>query len=120
MTIRNQERRFEFTTAEKKLLVVLVYIVVLTAVALTTYTVSTKNLPRHVAAIREYFICEQGGHDPDNACSRSEFEGLNDFFLTTLSYFLLGLLPVVNLVYAQNGFSSCRTTRAGYTVSRHT
>ena len=79
-----------------------IYYIALIVIALTAFTLSTKNLPREAAAILDYFSCEQGGHDPEALCSRSEFEKWDISAFTTLSYILLGLFPIVNLVYVLN------------------
>ena len=52
--------------------------------------------------ILQYFSCEEGGIA--NNCSRSdfEFEEHNNPVLVTLSYVLLGLFPITNLIYAVN------------------
>lgn len=46
-----------------------------------------------------YFICEQNGHNPDNPCSRSGFEGLIDPGITLLSFVLAMVAPAVNFVF---------------------
>lgn len=78
------------------------YYVVLAAVSLTAFTLSIRELSTLFHHIVQYYICEQGGHDPDAPCSRAAFEALQKPGITTLSYILLGLFPVVNLVYALN------------------
>ena len=72
----------------------------LVAVALTAFTLSTKNLPLLAAALLNYFSCEQGGYDPEAPCRRSDFGDITAF--STLSHILVGLLPIVNLVYVLN------------------
>lgn len=89
-------------TAERKLLIVFCYYVLLAVIALTAFTLSTKNLSQSVKFILKHFDCERDGHNTSNPCSRSEFEELNNAALTTFSYILLGLFPIVNLVYAVN------------------
>ena len=78
------------------------YYALLIPVALTTHTIATKHLPQQVAAILEYFTCEQRGHNPVSPCSRSGFDELSDPALNTLAYVLLGLFSVANLVYTVN------------------
>lgn len=92
---------FKFGTAEKKLLVVFCYYIILATVALTTFTVVTRNASNYIKNIQRYFLCEQGGYDPNNPCSH-DFRRQSYPSLTTLSYVLLGLFPVVNLIYAIN------------------
>ena len=92
---------FKFGTAEKKLLVVFSYYVVLASVALTAFTLSIRNSSNFITSIQQYFLCEQGGHDSSSPCSR-DYISQSFPSLTTLSYILLGLFPVVNLIYAMN------------------
>lgn len=93
---------FKIGTAERKLLIVFCYYVLLAAIALTTFTLSIKDTSEITEHLINYFSCERDGHNSSNPCSRSELEALNNPTLTTLSYVLLGLFPVVNLVYAVN------------------
>jgi len=94
----NQNGRF---TAEKKLLVVFSYCVVQSSIFLTEFTLSTRNSDNLISGIQIYFLCEQGGIDPDNPCSRDYLVNLYPS-ISTLSYVLLALFPVVNLIYAIN------------------
>ena len=92
---------FKFGTAEKKLLVVFCYYVLLSSEALMAFTLSTKNASQHIRNIQLYFLCEQGGYNSSNPCSRDYLA--NSYpSVTALSYILLGLFPVVNLIYATN------------------
>ncbi len=92
---------FKFGTAEKKILIVTCYCIVLSTVALTAFTLSTRDTPAFVRNIGLYFLCEQRGHDPENPCSRDYIKN-SDSVLTMLSFVLLSLFPVVNLIYAIN------------------
>ena len=76
---------------------------VLCVVALTSYTVMTKNTPVMVKSAKKNFFCGQSGHDLNELCSRSEFEKLTNALGITLSYTLLmAVFPTVNLVYVVN------------------
>jgi len=88
-------------TAEKKLLIIFSYYVVLASIALTSFTLSIRNSDNFISGIQAYFFCEQGGIDPDNPCSRDYL--INSYpSIATLSFILLALFPVVNLIYAIN------------------
>ena len=101
--VKKSSNPFQFGTAQKKLLIVFCYYVVLCVVALTSYTVTTKNTPIMVKSAKKHFFCEQSGHDPNEPCSRSEFEKLTNASGITLSYTLLmAVFPAVNLVYVVN------------------
>jgi hypothetical protein len=97
-----KKKAFKIGSAERKLLIVFCYYVLLAAISLTAFTLSTKNLPETVKNFLEYFDCEKDGHNSSDPCSRADFERLNNSALTTFSYILLGLFPVANLVYAVN------------------
>ena len=77
------------------------YYIVLSSVALTSFTLATSNVENLVSGIQEYFFCEQGGFDPEDRCTR-DYQKHTSPYLTTISYALLGLFPVVNLIYAIN------------------
>lgn len=101
-TNKDSKSSLKIGTAERKLLIVFCYYVLLAVIALTAFTFSIKNLTQSVKFILEHFDCERDGHNTSNPCSRSDFEALNNAALTSFSYILLGLFPIVNLVYAVN------------------
>lgn len=98
---QKKSNAFKFGTAEKKLLVVLCYYVILAAVALTTFSIGTRDIKTFVQSVQNYFLCEQNGHDPDRPCNR-KLKGQLHPALFTITYVLLGLFPVVHLIYAIN------------------
>ena len=101
MKEKEKSNRFQLGAAEKKLLVVFCYYVVLASVALTSFTLSIRNLPSFLRKLQTYFLCEQRGHDPSNPCSRV-FQEQSYPLLATASFILLGMFPVVNMLYAVN------------------
>ena len=93
---------YKIGTAEKKLLVIIFYYVLLAVLALTTFTISTRNAITIIKEILLYFICERDGINPSQPCDRSRFEGFNNPVPGTLSFILLGLFPCVNLIFTVN------------------
>ena len=93
---------YKIGTAEKKLLVIILYYVLLAVFALTTFTISTKNAVTVIKEILLYFICERDGINPSQPCDRSRFEEFNNPVPGTLSFILLGLFPCVNLIFTVN------------------
>lgn len=93
---------FRIGTAERKVLIVFCYYMVLAVVALTTFTISTRNDEVAIRIIAKHFICEQSGFDPEGSCDRSRVEEQGNPVWTTMSYILLGIFPIVNLIYAVN------------------
>ena len=74
---------------------------VLSSVALTTFTLAMRNVEILISSIQEYFFCEQSGFDPEDRCTQ-DYQKHTYPYLTTISFALLGLFPVVNLIYAIN------------------
>ena len=101
--VKKSSNPFQFGTAQKKLLVVFCYYVMLSVVDLTTYTMIARNSPVLRESLQRYFFCEQSGRDSSKPCNRSEFENMTNASGITLSYILLlAVFPVVNLVYIVN------------------
>ena len=73
-------------------------------VALSAFTVTTRNSRKFADAIAEYWRCETAGVNPENSCDRLRdlFQPLANPGLTSASYILLGIFPAVNLVFAVN------------------
>ena len=96
---RQSRNPYTIGTAERKLLIVFVYYVVLTVVALTAFTLIVQDAEKLISARLLYFQCESKGIDPDNPCDPNIHIKLDHVALTSLSYILLGLFPVVNFVF---------------------
>ena len=89
-------------TAEKKLLVIIIYYVILAVLALTTFTIFSSTLQLFVKRLFEYFICEQPGPSPSESCDRSGFEDLTNPIPANMSFLLLALNPWLNLIFTIN------------------
>ena len=89
---------------ERKILISLCYYVVLTVFVLTSFTLSVRNIEPFSKELRGHFACEQLGQDPENPmlCDRQRFRRLAYPEVTAVAFVLLGLFPVVNLVYVLN------------------
>lgn len=89
---------------ERKLLIALSYYVILTAFVLTSFTLSVRNIEPFAAELLRHFTCEQRGQNPENPmlCDRQRFRRLAYPEVTAAAFVLLGLFPVVNLVYVLN------------------
>ena len=84
-------------TAERKILLVLLYYISLGAVASTAFTLATKYQNYNITETLNYFDCQKSGFN--NTCKLS----IKQFPTVTVgAYVLLGLLPSINLVYALN------------------
>ena len=90
--------------AERKILIIFCYYVLLVVIALTTFTVATSNIGPFKAAVADYWRCELTGVDPENPCDelRASLEGLSFPVLSSCSYILLWISPAVHLIFAVN------------------
>ena len=57
-----------------------------------TAIVTTKS-DKFIAAVTDYFKCEALGHVPGK-CNRSEFEHYNNPYMSSITYVLIGLIPL--------------------------
>ena len=88
------------STAENKVVLVLCYYALFGLVTLTTFSVEYAHQELQYTAIQQYFVCEAAGSGQE--CDRSSFDSLGYHGLVLVGYFLLGLLPVVNLTFVIN------------------
>ena len=91
---------FKIGTAERKLLIVFCYYIVLTVTALTAFTLGTRDKSLLLEELEELFVCESTA--PPEPCDISGFQHLTHAEVTALSYVLLGLFPSVVLIFAVN------------------
>ena len=93
---------FSIGAAEKKLLIVLSYYLVIFVLGFLAFTLTKRSEVLLQEKLQRYFMCESQGHNPDNPCDRSQFEQLNYSTAITLSLSILLLAPVVNFVFIFN------------------
>ena len=103
-TMKVSKHPFKIGTAERKILIILCYYVLLGVIALTAFTIFTRNSTQFSDAIAEYWLCESTGVNPENSCDRlrESFQQLSYPGLSAVSYVLLGIFPAVNLIFAVN------------------
>ena len=101
---KQSKHPFKIGTAERKLLIIFCYHVLLITIALTAFTVTTRNVGQFAAVVADYWRCELTGVNPENPCDelRASFRELANPVLATFSYILFGIFPAVNLVFAVN------------------
>ena len=75
---------------------------------LSTFSVEYAHIEMQYEAIQQYFICEAAGSGLE--CDRSSFDKLGYHGMVLVGYFLLGLLPLVNLSFVINW----RVAKASY------
>lgn len=71
-------------------------------IALSAFTLTVRDEERFSLAVLRYFECERKGVDPNNPCDPNSFTKLLHVALTSLSYILLGLFPMVNFIFVIN------------------
>ena len=75
--------------AERKILIIFCYYVLLVVIALIAFTASTRTAVQFAAAVADYWRCELTGVDPENPCDELNFhlaEGLKiELFFFVLS-----------------------------------
>ncbi len=89
-------------TAEKKLLVIIVYYVLLAVLALTTFTIFSQTLPLFMKNLFDYFVCERNGSSESEPCDQGGFQDLTNPIPANMSFVLLAVNPWLNLVFALN------------------
>ena len=92
----------QFNTPEFKILIIFICYFVITAVSLIAFTILGVVGPKFEEHLGEYFACEATGAIPGKDCSRPQ-DRLSGIIIYTLSRCLLGLFPLVNLIYVVNG-----------------
>ena len=111
----NQSQKW---TAEIKLLILFCYFFVLLAVSQTALTFALRNQPKFLVELAGYFICEAKGI-LGSSCERS-FERLAFDIPIAIGYGLLGLYPIVSLIYVvsvEELIESCRGKKKKNSVS---
>ena len=95
----------QFTTPELKVLIIFIYYFAIAAFALVAFTELAIIGPEFEDDLGEYFACEATGLGasaiPGKDCSRPQ-DRLGGVVVRTLSRSLLGLYPIVNLIYVVN------------------
>ena len=99
---RRKKGSISFGSAEKKLLVIFIYFEFLAGLALVIFTLNVRFGDVVVQSIRDFFLCEQRGHDPENPCSRFEINRYGVPWVSALSYIIIAAYPIINLIYAVN------------------
>ena len=77
---------------------VLCYYVIFGVLTLSYFGLSTQDQDKFIDAVTEYFSCEYFGNFPGR-CERKYFQRYVYPGLTGATYFMMGLIPVANLVF---------------------
>ena len=96
--------QFTFGTAEKKLLFVLCYYMLVAAIILSAVTWQIRISSDEITNIQKFFFCELGSHNSSNQCKYSGLDNIDSVHIIyrVFSFLMFSLIPFVNLVYAVN------------------
>ena len=96
--------------AEIKILTIVIYYIIMGTATLSTTTYFLATNDETAEEFQVYFSCQSFGIVPGKDCGDPPNIQLQPFsILATVSYFLLGLLPTVILIFTKNCncFNSC-------------
>ena len=93
---------FGLSTAEKKIILIFLYYIVLSSNNLISYTISSSFLNLFHDAITDNFLCESVRTDPNTTCPEEFHNYRATEALSIVTFCLLGLFPLVNLLFAIN------------------
>lgn len=96
---KSSKNQLKISKAERKILIVFCYYVVLSVLSLVSFTISTRNDVIIVQQIEEYFICEL--NHPSEPCPRT-FEDLQYLYLSAVAFVLLSIFPLIFLIVMVN------------------
>ena len=82
---------------EAKIFIALSYYAVFGIFSVAYASLTTSNRDAYFQEVQKYFVCEAKGSG--SACDRSQFEQYQYVWLRGLTFTLLGLLPLVNLIF---------------------
>lgn len=101
---KSSQHPFKISIAERKVLIVLCYFVLLVVVSLTALAVTIRNSGKFGTTLIEYWQCEATGVDPGKQCDRlyALFEELGPPAMIGISNLLYLILPLVNLIFVIN------------------
>ena len=92
-----QAKNSSLAVIETKIFIALIYYAVFGIVALSDYALFTENHNNYISEVQKYFVCEAMGSG--SKCDRSRFERQQRTWLHGTAYVLLGLLPLVNVIF---------------------
>ena len=88
--------------AERKILIVFVYEVIILLLILYGRILDVRDRERFLTEIHCYFQCESMGMDPENPCDTTNYMNIVTLVMTSISFILLGLFPLVNFLFVVN------------------
>ena len=101
-TEKHSQSKNKISAAERKILIVFVYEVIVLLLILYGRILDVRDRERFLSEINCYFQCESSGVHPDHLCDTTTYMNYVTLTMTTISYILLGLFPLVNFLFIIN------------------
>ncbi len=101
-TERHSQSKNKISAAERKILIVFVYEVIVLLLILYGRILDVRDRERFLSEINCYFQCESSGMNHGNSCDTTTYMNQITLTMTTISYILLGLFPLVNFLFIVN------------------
>lgn len=100
----NTQNKYSFglSAAEKKIILIFLYYIVLASTDLTAFTIGISFVEQYRSAINDHFICESVRTNLTATCPEDFHSFRTAESLSIITYCLLGLFPIVNLLFAVN------------------
>ncbi len=98
----NIRQHLRMNKAEIRILIALCYYFLLGFFMLTAITIPATNRPSFIADISDYFLCESTGADSNKDVCARNFERFNSRMVLIAALLIVGMFPVVNLIYVLN------------------
>ena len=95
----NLQHSNDIGTAEKKMMIVILYYFCLVSVDLIAFTLNIRGMDFYIAEVSTYFACESKGN---GSCPTGGYDAHTYPEIDTLGLSILGFFPAINLVYALN------------------
>ena len=91
-----------FSVPEVKILILSCYFILFGIMALINYSVSIRDADIIVERLLDYFVCQAYGYSADHTCyaEYDRFRSVLKPEFNSTTYFLVGLLPWLNLLFA--------------------
>ena len=68
----------------------------------TAVTIPASKYSQFITAISDYFLCESTGTNPNKTVCERNFERLDSRMVFITALLIVGMFPIVNLVYVLN------------------
>ncbi len=115
--IHQSKSPFSFGVAEKKLVIIFTYFIVIQVIGFIVYSLSQRDASQLTQELGKYLACELNGHNSSDPCDRTAFETFQHPTASILSYRLLLLTPLVNMVYVVD-FRFLMSSKKGNVIER--